>query len=171
MKNKCSRKNAVSRAVTIAVGAAGLTLISTSALPQGELPKYQILDIGALGGHESTAVDINDRGEVTGEAERPDGSRHAFVYKDGSLADLGTLQTDRYGAGSSNGADINNRGEVVGQSLTQDGSTHAVLYSNGAVTDLGTLGGISSNGYALNETGQVTGISFPPGNNEYHAFL
>jgi len=146
-------------------------LTSLSALPQTQLPRYQVLDIGTLGGSEAAAVDINDRGEVTGEASRADGWQHAFIYKDGGMVDLGTLQEDRYGAGGSSGADINNKGEVAGQSTTQDGSSHAVLYAGAAATDLGTLGGISSNGYALNETGQVSGISFLAGNDEYHAFV
>jgi probable HAF family extracellular repeat protein len=166
MKNKTR-----SGALSTAVFASSAMLTSLSALPQTQLPKYQVLDIGTLGGNQATAVDINDRGEVTGSASRADGWQHAFIYKDGKMVDLGTLQADRYGAGRSNGADINNKGEVAGQSLTLDGNSHAVLYSNGAATDLGTLGGLSSNGYALNESGQVSGISYLTGNGEYHAFL
>jgi len=170
MKNE-TRSRALSNAICACCAMFGSMAALPQAQPRSTLPRYQVLDIGTLGGSEATAMDINDRGEVTGEASRADGSKHAFIYADGSMVDLGTLQADRYGAGRSSGADINNRGEIVGQSVTQDGYSHAVLYSNGAATDLGTLGGITSNGYALNEAGQVAGVSFPVGNNDYHAFL
>jgi len=154
---------------SIAVFTVGAMLTSVAS-PQTQLPAYQVLDIGTLGGSEATAVDINDRGEVTGGAATADGWQHAFIYRDGAMIDLGTLRADRYVGGSSIGADINNRGEVAGQADTEDGSIHAVRYADGLAKDLGTLGGTYSSGYAINEKGQVAGISYLTDDAEYHAF-
>jgi probable HAF family extracellular repeat protein len=48
---------------------------------------------------------------------------------------------------------------------------HAFLYTPGSgMTDLGTLGGGSSTGYAINASGQVTGVAVTA-NGALHAFL
>ncbi|MHB8728387.1 MAG: hypothetical protein ACYC9K_05045 [Sulfuricaulis sp.] len=55
---------------------------------------------------------------------------------------------------------INNNGEVTGLFFnTGEGYEHAYLYSGGALIDLGTLGGGSSEGYGINDKGQVVGCS------------
>jgi probable HAF family extracellular repeat protein len=150
---------------------AAASFASAAALPQtpSSMPLYQVLDIGTLGGNETRAVDINDVGEVTGTSDTATGWRHAFIYKDGEMVDLGTLRTD--GGGDSSGAAINNKGDVAGEAATGDGAYHAVRYSNGTVADIGTLGGPFSRGYAINEAGQVTGIAYLPEVSLYHAFL
>ena len=48
-------------------------------------------DLGTLGGRDSNAVEINDRGHVVGNSYTSDGSIHAFVYTRGTMQDLGTL--------------------------------------------------------------------------------
>src|SRR5205085_3138251 len=48
-------------------------------------------NLGTLGGSSSAATSISDSGLVTGGAGRADGSMHAFLYRDGSMLDLGTL--------------------------------------------------------------------------------
>ena len=50
-------------------------------------------------------------------------------------------------------------------SVAQGAPTH---YS---VTDLGTLGGIGSDAYSINSSGQVTGSSYAPGDSLKHVFL
>ena len=40
-----------------------------------------------------------------------------------------------------------------------------------AIYNLGTLGGSASQGYAINASGQVTGVSYPTGSTVWHAFL
>ena len=135
------------------------------------MPVYEILDIGTLGGNESQGLDINDMGEVTGNASTPDGTPHAFIYREGEMTDLGNLKADRYGSGASNGVAINNKGEVTGEAVNDEGLRHAVLYTKGSALDLGTPDGAFSEGHDINEAGQVTGIAFIPSISEYHAFL
>lgn len=162
-------------------------------------PKME--NLGALGGNNSTAWDINNTGGVTGSAEvigrgpvatgtRSGGItvqgglfRHAFRCGGGAnptLEDLGTLD----GGDQSVGYGINEAGQVCGtsdvivtdgcSSLTQD---HAFLFVSGtAMEDLGTLpGGALSEAFDLNNHNpvQVVGYSTRPGNlaTVEHAFL
>src|SRR5215204_2722629 len=72
---------------------------------------YQLLDLGTLGGQESHAYSINERGQVVGDALTATGETHAFIWKKGVMIDLGTL-----GGTSSYARAINDRGQVVGLS-------------------------------------------------------
>ena len=85
-----------------------------------------------------------------------------------SIIDLGTPSARSY---ASFAYDINNHGQVVGYAVYQGGISRAFLYSNGLMQDLGTLGGTSSNAYAINDKGQVTGRSQLEGNSTWHGFL
>jgi probable HAF family extracellular repeat protein len=52
------------------------------------------------------------------------------------------------------------------------GAAHAVLWRHGSATDLGSLGGTAFNAAAaMNDRGQIVGVSGLPGNTTYHAFL
>ena len=117
------------------------------------VPRYEVIDLGTLGGNESQAWGINEQGEVVGSSETGDGSVHAFRYSKGTMRDLGTL-----GGRTSIARGINNRGQVVGYSETQSGNTHAFLY-DGVMQDLGTLRGGNSFAYGINSQGQVVGGS------------
>jgi probable HAF family extracellular repeat protein len=105
-------------------------------------------DLGTLGGKESRAWDINDRGQVIGEAETKatdadgDPVSHGFLWQNGKMRDLGDLRV--FG--------INERGQIVG-----DWRGHAFLWENGRLRDLGTFGGESSSADAINDRGQVVG--------------
>src|SRR5206468_3969954 len=81
-------------------------------------------------------------------------SGHAFLYRNGTMTDLGTL-----GGWGSAARGINDDGAIVGESLTASGDTHAFLYEDGTMTDLGTLGGRFSNAYGINFKGEVVGES------------
>ena len=49
-------------------------------------------DLGTLPGDKiSSAVAINDRGQVVGAAGPTPMTGHAFLYSDGAMTDLGTL--------------------------------------------------------------------------------
>jgi probable HAF family extracellular repeat protein len=82
---------------------------------------------------------------------------------------------------------INDNGQAVGFSATCGnslippvaGGAHAVLWDNGTVTDLGNLGGtsnaavlgVANNALAINNSGQIAGVSALPGNTTGHPFL
>jgi uncharacterized membrane protein len=91
----------------------------------------------------------------------------AFTYK---MTDLGSL-----GFGTTYASAINVSGQITGESYLGTPVTvpcrprqrppcrtfpgHAFLWSNGTMTDLGTLGGLDSQGNAINDLGEVVGFS------------
>jgi probable HAF family extracellular repeat protein len=121
-------------------------------------------DLGTLGGKGSTAVAVNERGQIVGRADtgaKDDGRPiyHAFLWRSGRMLDLGTL-----GGNESSVVAINDRGHIVGSAdieAEDEGFSieHAFLWENSRMHDLGTLGGKSSSALAMNERGQVIGLS------------
>lgn len=104
-------------------------------------------DLGTLGGPSSSALDVNDRGEIVGYATTEQGNTHAFVWRDGAMVDLGTLGGKRSGA-----TRINGRGQIIGWSLTSPPTEmHAFLWDDGAMTDLGEATGAID----VNDNGEV----------------
>lgn len=153
----------------------------------------QVIDLGTLGGYESAAQAINNRGQVAGIAlntildpfESSLGppnlfccgvtQMHAVLWQDnGSMQDLGTL-----GGPDSAGMFLNERGQVAGvsyTSFTPNPNTgiptqDPFLWDNGRMIDLGTLGGTAGWPYGLNQRGQVTGQSNLADDVHFHAFL
>ena len=114
---------------------------------------YEIIDLGSLGGN-GEALAINAGGQVVGWSETAPGTRHAFLWEDGVLQDLGALN-----GGSSEAAAINARGEVAGVSTDAAGS-HAVLWVQGVLQDLGPGG--SAGSVHLSESGRVAWTTSTP---------
>jgi len=154
----------------------------------------KIRDLGTLGGTQSSAVDVNDLGQVVGGAlnttEDPLSADfvygfdllgflgrtqvRAFVWRKGVMRDLGTL-----GGPDAFAIAINQFGQIAGQSYTSStpNSTTGIptedpfLWTNGKMIDLGTLGGTIGYSIWLNNRGQVTGISNLAGDVYSHGFL
>jgi probable HAF family extracellular repeat protein len=121
--------------------------------------RFTVTDLGTLGGTESHAEGINNRGQVVGGAwTGGDKPGHAFLW-DGvrGMRDLGTL-----GGPSSSAQAINDAGQIVGGSDVpcQDslGDEHAFLWEAGrGMQDLGSLGTRLCSAYGINKGGQVVG--------------
>lgn len=125
--------------------------------PVSAAPLYKVTDLGTLGGATSTASDINAKGQVVGCADTASGHRHAFLYDNGKMTDLGTLAGP--GGSFSEAHGINASGQVVGCAGPAGNKRHAFLYSDGKMTDLGAFFGSSSHAYRINASGQVVGAS------------
>jgi len=141
-------------------------LLALVAGPAFAASTYRVTDLETLpGGTGSRAFAINDGGQVAGMSNVavpnvPGGQNHAFLYSNGIMTDLGTLD----GLGSQ-AQGINASGVIVGY------STNAFRYSNGPMADLGTLPGHSlSVANAINGSGQIVGYS-GPNSNQTRAFL
>ena len=140
-------------------------LLWTATLTEGQVPTYQVVDLGTLGGNLSYAKGINSIGQVVGCAGTDSGWTHAFLYSNGMMQDLGTL-----GGLTSYANGINDNSQIVGN-YSSGNSYYAFLYSNGMMQDLGTLSGVSgtSDAYAINNSGQIVGSFSTPGG--WHAYL
>jgi probable HAF family extracellular repeat protein len=135
-------------------------------------------DLHTLGGPDSNAFLINDRGEVAGwsftsfvanpSSGVPTVDPFFWSPEDGKMIDLG-------GLGGTYGSTywLNNRGQVVGASnLAGDTTEHPFIWSKGkGMQDLGTLGGTFGHADSINDGGEVVGFSLLQGDAVGHAFL
>lgn len=126
-------------------------------LEQGGPGSYEIVNLGTLdrtnggGGGGSRAVAVNSRGQVVGSSRtgvgepQPWGVRHAFLWENGVMTDLGSLGE------LSEATAINDLGQVVGRYVTSAFQERAFIWQNGVMQDLGVVNGA----YAINHNGQV----------------
>jgi probable HAF family extracellular repeat protein len=132
-----------------------------------------------LGGNNGEGLDINNLGQVVGEAETAVHDPTCVspqvlqslpaVWENGRVKALPTFPGDPDGFAIAN----NDRGEVVGGSGNCAAtSAHALLWQNGKVSNLGTLGGTTGAFPSdINNLGEVVGYSNLPDNTTTHAFL
>jgi probable HAF family extracellular repeat protein len=120
----------------------------------------------ALGSGFSEATDVNNRGDVAGNA--PDG----FVLSRGHLVQLGTLLPD---GSFTVAAAINNKGQAAGTADSSgviNGDYHAIFWQSGTLTDIDKRPGIRSNAYAIDDHGRMVGKwALTPYGSPSHAFI
>lgn len=97
-------------------------------------------DLGTMGGNNSKAYDINEKGQVVGDSEievltntrleppRPlPPAKHAFIWENGVMRDLGTL-----GGINSSALGINEKGQIFGKSnVSGPYEEYAFLWEDG----------------------------------------
>jgi probable HAF family extracellular repeat protein len=132
-------------------------------------------DLGTLGGTDSCALFVNDRGQTAGNSftnstVNPSTglpTLHPFLWHEGKMLDLGTL-----GGTLAVANGINRRGQVGGVStLAGDQALHPFLWDKGQLMDFDNLGGDFVEVIALSETGEMVGKAQLPGSTDLHAFL
>lgn len=145
--------------------ALAVALISGRTVARSAPVEYAIVDLGTLGGAESRAYALNNRGQVAGQADTAelksggDPIHHAFQWQAGRMQDLGTL-----GGDNSTARGENDLGEVVGDSDRHSGRSGAFRWrSQDGMTEVRAPAGITAvsdiilGANAINNKGQVTG--------------
>jgi probable HAF family extracellular repeat protein len=143
--------------------------------------------LSTLGGNNSVAENVNDRGQIVGFAESADPDpncmapevfdlRPVIWGKEGQIEALPLLRGDILGAAIG----INNKGQIMGVSspfcapgpVVTTIESHIVLWEKGVPTNLGSLGGVANNfPFAINNRGDIAGVSDVTGDTTFHAFL
>lgn len=155
---------------------------TTDGFFHGFLHSDTMNDLGTLGGSQSFALGINTSGQVVGNSDQNgDALVRATLWTPtvpnggtGTLHDLGALN-----GGYSYAHAINDGGQVTGTSDNlANTATAAFLWTpttpngdTGAMVELPSLGGSFNVGKAINEQGQVTGISATTEDDYLNAFL
>lgn len=103
-------------------------------------------------------LELNDRGTVVGSAFTADLTRHATLWQNGTLTDLGVPAGEQ----ESIGRDVNNFNRVAG-AVSHDFFGTAATWQNGTWTPLPAIEpGAGSNADSINDLGVVVGSSSPP---------
>jgi probable HAF family extracellular repeat protein len=167
----------IAQAVLAAALLAGAADASTSQPPGGD-SSYRVSNLPSLSGTSSVGYSVNDRGWVAGRSNLPGNqSRHATLWRNGALTDLGTL-----GGPNANSAVLwpvkNLRGIVSGITQTSEpdplhekwscgfffpaatGTGYRCLgfrWQDGVMTPLPTLGGTHGFATGTNDRGETVG--------------
>ncbi|MGB8625077.1 MAG: hypothetical protein WCD03_02860 [Candidatus Cybelea sp.] len=139
----------------------------------------KMTSLPTLGGNNAAANDVNNRGQIVGEAETSTkdpncpppfvlDSRGVIWKPNGKIVTLAPLSGDTF----SNAFAMNQSGAAVGWSGPCLVTAHALLWQAGSTTNLGSLGGSYNNAADdINNRGQIVGYSDLSGDTATHAFL
>jgi probable HAF family extracellular repeat protein len=156
--------------VIILVAVCGAVLVlaqDQAAKPLAQQRQYQISSLASLGGTASGGNSINDQSWVAGYSRLPDDqSRHATLWRNGSLLDLGTLG----GPNSNVTWNVKNtEGIIVGISQTATPEPLGEYWSSARFYDRPNNIGFINLGFIWEQSlGQMRGLpNFPGGNNGF----
>jgi len=120
--------------------------------------EHGMRDLGTLGGTCTLALAVSEDGSVVGLSTNEQELSRAFLWKNGSMQDLG----GSIGGQGATATAINESGQIVGfATLASEVGVHATLWKRpGDITDLGTPGPSEcSMALAINAKAQIVGQS------------
>ena len=161
----------VSQTLFILLAAICCGVTPASVLAQGPVQtkaklQYQVSDLPGLGGTSNGGNSINDQTWVAGYARLPDRNRHAALWRNSLLTDLGTLG----GPNSSVTWNVKNTaGIIVGISQTADPESLGEAWSSAAFYSTPNNVGYINLGFVWEDgQGPMRGLpNFPGGNNGF----
>ncbi|HEX7517532.1 MAG TPA: DUF3466 family protein [Chthoniobacterales bacterium] len=142
-------------------GTSGMSLLDESAFLYDPKRKEPMEDLGRNYGGISHGFAINLVGDVVGDSTfgTSEAISHAAFFRNGKIADLGTLKGEVY----SRATGINASGQVVGFSGAKPDDSSAnrafIWSASTGMLDIGTLGGASAQAFGINDSGFVTGTA------------
>jgi probable HAF family extracellular repeat protein len=111
--------------------------------------------LGHLGGGITSVQGLNNLGQAVGVSELQSGARHAFLWEDDLMIDLGDLHpTDE---ASSIAYDVNDHTQVVGYGRNADGLRRAFIWEDGDIRELPGYPLQRTYAYGINDSGYVVG--------------
>lgn len=145
-----------------------LLFVLSQPLPAQAPPRYTVTDLGSLGGQESAATGLNNRGQVVGEADtarhgkRPEFITNVFVWQNGRMKAVPGMDGSHAFVVA-----VNDAGLMAGAysaNPLQAKFAAALFTLNGKVRLLGGFPALGqgyslSQAEALNAQGQAVGIS------------
>jgi len=155
--------------IVLAVVCCGAVLspaLAQRAAPVKTRTQYQVSDLPGLGGTSNGGNSINDQTWVAGYARLSDRNRHAALWRNSLLTDLGTLG----GPNSSVTWNVKNTaGIIVGISQTADPEPLGEAWSSAAFSSTPNNVGYINLGFVWEDgQGPMRGLpNFPGGNNGF----
>jgi probable HAF family extracellular repeat protein len=136
------------------------------------LDLQSVFDNAGFGGTESTAVGINNLGQIVGGVTTASEDTHAFVWdrRNGTVRDLHAAVS--FGGSNSKAFSISDGGRIVGASEDVSGNAIGFVYDlgSGTLVSLGSFGGATSEALGVNASGLVTGAADLSSTDAYHAY-
>ena len=135
-----------------------------SLLADDEMVNYTIIELGTLGGPDSLATDLNNKGQIIGSSSISEGLQPtAFLWEEGTMVPLTVT------AGLTTTAnEINDAGLIAGTAITEAGAVTKqwpVLWAADTYTKLATISDTQGTAQAVNNLGLIAGNSITESNN------
>jgi probable HAF family extracellular repeat protein len=129
---------------------ATIIVVAFNFISNGADVKYQIVDLGTLGGNSSYATAINASGRVVGDSALSNGRPCAFVWYNGSIQ--GLIAPNK---ALSYAAAINDNNQIAGSYRLFAGVMRYIyLYSDGLM-QTGDIGDVFVAAHGINNSGQI----------------
>lgn len=172
MQNSTTYRLRLAGAACVACGLAGVApwrvttelpdleadMVSALAREEVSLPRYELTDLGTLGGRYSDAYAVGEDGTVVGTANvYPLGLRgHAFTWESGRMRDLTAGSLYRHSVATA----VNEKGQVAALAFNSSRRPFAFLWDKGKRRYLGGLPGFRySRALDISERGDVIGVA------------
>jgi probable HAF family extracellular repeat protein len=138
-----------------------VSLLAAAAPLPAQAQRYNVIDLGTLGGADTFPADINNNGQVVGSSTTAAGATRAFLWQNGVMTELAPLPADINLIRTN--FDINNKGQILGivTAVSDSGSSFLWLPTPayGLPAGMNDLSSLSA--ARINDAGQIVGTAFP----------